>query len=388
MTVGGLAGVTASRAGHCPKGSPRLAGMGAMLHLSGPVLSGPEQTRDEIWVIDGRISFTAPTSGEVTTVRGWVLPGLVDAHCHVGLDAQGAVDHDTAQAQILRDRDHGTLLIRDAGSPADTRWVDDRPDLPTLIRAGRHIARTRRYIRNYANEVEPDHLPEAVREQARTGDGWVKIVGDWIDRESGDLTPCWPREAVAAALAVAHEEGARMTAHCFGQEVLHDLAAVGIDCVEHASGLEPDTMESFAAHGIAIVPTLINIDNFPQIAEPAREKFPRYYDRMMDLHRRRNATIGAAYEAGVPIYLGTDAGGSLSHGLAPAEALRLHQAGLPPAAVLHAATWGARAWLGRPGIEEGADADLLVLPADPRSDLGVLGAPTAVILRGAVVAGG
>ena len=352
------------------------------LHLTGPILVGPDEVRDEIWVIDGRISLTPPTSGDGTRIDGWVLPGLVDAHCHVGLDAHGEVDRETAEAQILRDRDHGTLLIRDAGSPADTRWIDDRDDLPVVIRAGRHIARTRRYIRNYANEVEPDQLPEAVREQARRGDGWVKIVGDWIDRDTGDLTPCWPREAVAAALAVAHEEGARMTAHCFGQEVLHDLATVGIDCVEHASGLEPETMESFAAQGIAIVPTLINIDNFPAIAEPAREKFPDYYHRMMDLHARRNATIGAAYEAGVPIYLGTDAGGSLSHGLAPQEARRLAEAGLPHTAVLYAATWGARAWLGKPGIEEGAPADLLVLPADPGDDLAVLAAPTAVLLRG------
>ena len=62
-----------------------------------------------------------------------------------------------------------------------------------LIRAGRHIARSRRYIRNYAEEVEPDDLPAAVTRQAARGDGWVKLVGDWIDRETGDLGPCWPR---------------------------------------------------------------------------------------------------------------------------------------------------------------------------------------------------
>lgn len=360
--------------------------MGAV-HLRGPILLGPNEVRDEMWVLDGRITFSAPTC-ETTTIDGWVLPGLADAHCHVGLDAHGAVDAATAEAQITRDRDHGTLLIRDAGSPSDTRWIDDRPDLPKLIRAGRHIARTRRYIRDYADEVEPDQLVETVRRQARRGDGWVKIVGDWIDRATGDLTPCWPRETVAAAVAAAHEEGARMTAHCFGEAVLDDLAAAGIDCVEHASGLTPDTTEAFAAQGIAIVPTLINIDNFPAIAEPAREKFPFYYAHMMTIYERRDATIAAAYEAGVPIYLGTDAGGTLSHGLAPREALRLHTAGMPAEAVLSAATWGARAWLGRPAIEEGADADLLVLPEDPRADLGVLAAPRAVILRGRVFAAG
>lgn len=351
-------------------------------HLTGPVLVGPQEVRAEVWILDGRISFSAPMSGEVTTIPGWVIPGLVDAHCHIGLAAHGGVDAAEAERQALMDRAHGTLLIRDAGSPSDTRWIDDRDDLPKVIRAGRHIARTRRYIRNFANEVEPDQLADAVRIQARRGDGWVKIVGDWIDRDTGDLEPCWPREAVAAAVAVAHEEGARITAHCFGPKVLHDLAAVGIDCVEHASGLEPETIDSFAAQGIAIVPTLINIATFPEIAEPAREKFPRYRDRMLDIWRRRYATIGAAYEAGVPIYLGTDAGGSLRHGLAPYEAQELARAGLPPTAVLDAGVWGARAWLGHPGIDEGADADVLVLRADPRTDLGALHGPKAVFLRG------
>jgi imidazolonepropionase-like amidohydrolase len=53
-----------------------------------------------------------------------VLPGLVDAHCHVGLDAHGAVDDATSEAQALTEREAGVLLLRDAGSAADTRWMD------------------------------------------------------------------------------------------------------------------------------------------------------------------------------------------------------------------------------------------------------------------------
>ncbi len=151
-------------------------------------------------------------------MTGWVLPGLVDAHCHVGLDRHGPVDADTAEKQALTDRDAGTLLIRDAGSPSDTRWIDDREDLPKIIRAGRHIARTRRYIRNYAHEIEPADLVAYVGREARRGDGWVKLVGDWIDREAGDLTACWPRPEVGAAIAEAHRLGARVTAHCFAED--------------------------------------------------------------------------------------------------------------------------------------------------------------------------
>ena len=95
------------------------------------------------------------------------MPGLVDAHCHLGLDAHGAVDEATTEEQAVADRDAGALLLRDCGSPADTRWVHDRDDLPRLIRCGRHIARTRRYIRDYAHEVEPADLVGATSPRKR-----------------------------------------------------------------------------------------------------------------------------------------------------------------------------------------------------------------------------
>src|SRR6476469_5736641 len=360
--------------------------MAQVLHLTGPVLVGPDDARPQAWVVGGRITYAAPTGDhDVTTVPGWVLPGLVDAHSHIGLGAHGAVDDATAEEQALADRDAGVLLLRDAGSPADTRWVQARDDLPRLVRAGRHIARTRRYIRNFAWEVEPDQLVEQVRLEARAGDGWVKLVGDWIDRDTGDLSPCWPADVLAEAVAAAHEEGARVTAHCFGEQSLRDLAAAGTDCVEHATGLIPDSIEAFARQGIAIVPTLVNIDTFPRIAEPAREKFPAYHRHMLALYARRYETVAAAREAGVHVYVGTDAGGSLPHGLVGQEVERLTRCGFSALEALDAATWGARAWLGRPGLGEGEEADLVVYPSDPREDVGVLAHPTLVVLRGRAV---
>ena len=357
-----------------------------VLHIKGSVLVGPREIRDELWVVGGKITYAAPSSGaDVQSVHGWVLPGLVDAHCHVGLDRHGAVDETTTEGQALTDRAAGALLLRDAGSPADTRWTNDRADLPRIVRAGRHIARTRRYIRNYAHEIEPEDLSAYVRQEARAGDGWVKLVGDWIDRDTGDLSPCWPREALAPAIAAAHEEGARVTAHCFGEQSLRDLAASGVDCIEHATGLVGDTLDSFAAAGIAIVPTLVNIATFPSIAAGAEGKYPTYAAHLRDLHSRRYETIAAAHDAGLPIYLGTDAGGSLPHGLVAQEAAELVRAGLSTTEVLTSATWGARSWLGRPGLDEGASADLVVYQADPRADIAVLAAPDHIVLRGNVV---
>ncbi|MFW6689650.1 amidohydrolase family protein [Streptomyces sp. MAR4 CNX-425] len=359
---------------------------GPVLRVRGRVLTGREETRDELWVVGGRVTFTPPAAArDVVDVEGWALPGLVDAHCHVGLDAHGAVDAATSEKQALADRDAGALLLRDAGSAADTRWIDDRDDLPRIIRAGRHIARTRRYIRNYAHEIEPADLVAYVGREARRGDGWVKLVGDWIDRDAGDLRPCWPRAALAPAIAEAHRHGARVTAHCFAEDSLRDLVEAGIDCIEHATGLTEETVPLFAERGVAIVPTLVNIATFPRLAEGGQDKFPRWAGHMRRLHARRYDTVRAAYDAGIPVYTGTDAGGSLAHGLVGQEVGELVAAGIPVADAVSAATWGARAWLGRPGLVEGAPADLVVYEADPLDDVRVLTAPRRTVLRGRIV---
>ncbi|MGW2722596.1 amidohydrolase family protein [Streptomyces sp. NPDC001492] len=359
---------------------------GAVLHVKGRVLVGPEDVRDELWVVGGRISYDRPGGADdVRTVEGWALPGLVDAHCHVGLGPHGPVEQDVAEKQALTDREAGTLLIRDAGSPSDTRWVDDREDLPKIIRAGRHIARTRRYLRNYAWEIEPDELTAYVAQEARRGDGWVKLVGDWIDRDLGDLAPSWPREAVRAAIAEAHRLGARVTAHCFAENSLQDLVEAGIDCIEHATGLTEDLIPLFASRGVAIVPTLVNIATFPRLADGGEERFPKWSAHMRRLHERRYETVRNAYDAGIPVYVGTDAGGHLAHGLVAGEVAELVTAGIPPVEALSATTWGARKWLGRPGLDEGAPADLVVYESDPRADVRVLEAPRRVVVNGLVV---
>ena len=318
----------------------------------------PEGESREFFVVDGQITSEKPSSFDSIS-GGWIVPGLVDAHCHLGLDDFGATSEEETEQQAVDDRDGGALLIRDAGSAADTRWIQDRDDLPRLIRCGRHIGRTKRYIRNYAHEVEPDQLATYAAQEARAGDGWIKLVGDWIDRDEGDLAPSFPAEAFAAAIDAAHAEGAKVTAHCFGAGVLPGLIRAGIDCIEHGTGLSEDLVEEMVAHGTALVPTVMQLDLFPEHAEAGRERFPDYAETMTDLYARMPATIMAAYEAGVPIYAGSDGGGISRHGNIAGEVAALHRIGIPAADALGAASWRARAWLGHPGLEEGAPADFV-----------------------------
>ncbi|MGJ6981208.1 amidohydrolase family protein [Aestuariimicrobium soli] len=367
--------------GHAADGHTHAPDAGR-LHLRGVVLPGDDVV--DLWIVDGRVTYEPAAGATTVSTHCWIVPGLVDAHCHIGLDHAGEVGPEEAERQALTDRDAGALLVRDAGSPADTRWIDERDDLPRIIRAGRHIARPKRYIRNFADEVDPDELVATVEKQVARGDGWVKLVGDWIDRETGDLAPLWPKHVAERAITRAHELGARVTAHCFEETSVAELVEVGIDGIEHGTGLTDAVIERMAERQVALVPTLVNLENFPAIAAQGEAKFPTYAAHMRRLHATRYEVLGKAREAGVPIYAGTDAGGTMAHGLVGHEIEQLHHLGDAEFA-LGAASWRAREWLGRDGLVEGASADLVVYDSNPLDDLAVVHHPRLIVLRGRIV---
>ena len=121
------------------------------LHVRGRGL--PDGQSAEWWIVDGTLSAEPVKDAQTVFDGGWIVPGLVDAHCHVGLGQHGAVELDEAIAQAETERDVGALLLRDAGSPTDTRSFDDHDDLPRIIRAGRHLARPKRYQRGLRHRV-------------------------------------------------------------------------------------------------------------------------------------------------------------------------------------------------------------------------------------------
>ena len=311
--------------------------------------------------------------------RAGSLPGLVDAHCHVGLGAHGPVDEDVAEQQALADRDAGTLLLRDAGSPVRHPLVDDRDDLPKIIRAGRHIARTRRYIRNYAHEIEPER-PRRVRRPGGPARRRLGQAGRRLDRPRRRAT--WPpagratRSRRPSPRPTAWAPGSPRTASA--RTRLPDLVEAGIDCIEHAHRPDRRPIAAVRRAGRRDRADPGQHRDLPGLRRRRRGSVPRRPPRTcarLHEHALRDRPA-SAYDAGVPIFVGTDAGGTLPHGLVAREVAELctgRHAGRRRA--LAAATWAARAWLGRPGLEEGAPADLVVYAADPREDVGVLASP-------------
>jgi imidazolonepropionase-like amidohydrolase len=355
------------------------------LHVRGAVL--PEGDVRDLWLVGDRVTFEPVGGAETISDGGFVVPGLVDAHCHLGIayGAKPITGLDEARETAAIDRDAGVLALRDAGSPYPYPELDDDPGVPRLARAGRHVAAPRRYLRDIGVEVAAADVAAAVAEQAKAGNGWVKLVGDWIDREAGDLTPSWDPATMAAAVEAAHAAGVRAAVHTFSEVGVEVMVRAGVDSVEHGTGLSLDLIDEMARRGTALVPTMINIRTFGGIADQAREKFAGYADHMIALRDRFPEVVRAAHEAGVPIYLGTDAGGGIRHGLVAEEMLIMEEAGLPAADILASASWKAREWLGFPGLVEGGLADLVVYPEDPRRTLAVTRHPSRIVLRGRVV---
>jgi imidazolonepropionase-like amidohydrolase len=353
------------------------------LHLAGPILAGDDDVRPEAWVVGGHITYERPVSVDAK-LEGWVIPGLVDMHCHLAIGAAGPVDLDLARKIAASERDSGVLLVRDVGSPVDISALDGEPGLPRIVRSGRFIARPKRYLPGYAVEIEPEQLAEETSRQAAVGTGWVKIIADWIDRDLGteaDLAPLWTGLQLADAVAAAHAQGARVTAHTFATESVDDLLDAGIDCIEHGTGMTDAHAERAAAAGVPVVPTLRQVANFESFAAQGESRFPLFATRMRAMHERRYEHVSQLHEAGVTLLLGSDAGTSIGHGEPALEAQEMAKA-MPAADVVAGATWRARRFLGAPVLDEGDPADLVVLAEDPRRDIGALAAPLAVVLAG------
>ncbi len=354
--------------------------------LTGPILADEGRTVGKAWVVGGRITYERPQHTDVTPIDGWVIPGLVDMHCHLSIGPSGPVDGELVLKQAMIERDAGVLLVRDTGSASSLDVLDGRRDVPKVYRSGRFIARPKRYLKGLAVEVEPDELPAEAARQARASGSWVKIIADWIDRDLGDeadLAPLWSAQQWSDAVAAAHAEGARVTAHTFATESLDALLDARLDCIEHGTGMTASHMERAAAAGTPVVPTLLQIANFASFAAQGAERFPRFAGRMQRMYDRRYAHVTQMWESGVTLLTGTDAGTSVAHGDLAREAMEMAKC-MPAADVLAGATWRARRFLGAPVLEEGDPADLVVLAEDPRKTIETLGAPVVVMLDGLV----
>ncbi|WP_327370986.1 amidohydrolase family protein [Streptomyces sp. NBC_01217] len=352
-----------------------------MLCIRGIVL--PDREEREFW-IDGEVLRTGGPPGELAgrdaemiVDGGWLLPGLVDVHTHPGaLEPGSPFDEELLRRQLGEHRDAGVLAVRTPGtSQRMPAWVDKDPELPRVTSAGRWLATPGRFFPGFGRDVSEAELVRAAVEEAAASSGWCKVIGDWAADE-----PALPLPLLTSVVEAVHAAGGRVAVHCQTAEGTRNAVLAGADSLEHGMHLDPALLDRMAAQGTAFVPTL-SVFGAKADAMRAREQGVRRdlwlagWDTML-------SNVRAAHEADVTVLAGTD---SFPCGTVAGEMSWLVRAGLSAEAALGAASWTARAWLGLPGLVEGAPADVVAYATDPALDPAALDHPSRIVLRGRVV---
>ena len=354
------------------------------LAVRGHVL--PDGDVRTIYFDGDRITFEPVANADVVHNGGWIVPGLVDVHTHPGVAQPGdTLDEDLLRTHLLAHAENGVSLLRFPGIAGGwvPEWVHDDPALPRVISAGHWLAAENGFFPGWGRQLAADELADAaVGEVARTGE-WCKVVVDWASGEGTDRRygPTIPPEVVAAIVERVHAVGGRVAVHTQHPDGAEAAVLAGADSIEHGMLLPERLFDRMAAQGTALVPTMtvIELGKAARAVDP-----PTRFSRFIAEGSERHATIvRAAAEAGVLILAGTDS--AAHHGDVAREASLLASAGVAGEVAAGAASWTSRRFLGLPGLEEGAPADLVVYDADPRVDVAGLGHPAGIALKGNVV---
>jgi imidazolonepropionase-like amidohydrolase len=138
----------------------------------------------------------------------------------------------------------------------------------------------------------------AVRGQLRSTADWVKIAAPFN------------KEEVSAAVDEAHQQGARVAVDSFGPYT--DMAIeAGVDSLEHPLAMSAQAVPLMVKYHTAFVPTLVAFNNllttgYPSAGIPSGGFYytrSRRFTIEQATHLRR---VGEAWQAGVPIGVGTD----------------------------------------------------------------------------------
>jgi imidazolonepropionase-like amidohydrolase len=351
------------------------------LHLRGVML--PQGITRDVFVVQGCFTFRPPDDASTVLDGGYLLPGLVDAHAHLGLASPAPPDappEERARASARAQLAAGVLAIREPGGPnRASAGIGPHEGLPRVVTGGRFLAPPGTYFPGLAREVADEDLPAAAEDEARASGAWAKVIGDWVGRD-GRMQPNYRTATLAEAARRVHAAGARIAIHAITPEAIEAAIEAGFDSIEHGQGLRDDHIAAMAARGIALVPTLTILPALPAVVAELGLA-PAGRAAMLSAVARHPEMARRAAAAGVLVLAGTDAGMG-PHGMVREEIRYLLDAGMPPETALAAGSWAARRFLGLPGIEEGGPADLVAYPDDPRGDPAVLTRPSLRMLDG------
>jgi enamidase len=362
--------------------------------------AGSEAVTNATVLTDGRYitavghRLVIPPDSEIVDVGGrTLLPGLMDAHVHLGGSDSfegdllvGGAKSDNYQSARVALLNYGVTTIRSGGDfEGDILALRDLERSagilsPRIFAPGKYFQAENAHpaftvwggdpdiIENaiFVPETAEDARAEVLR-QARLGVDHIKIfLADMDYMHPGTTTRRIAPDVLAAVTECAHENNLRVMVHCQDPAFAKEALDAGADSIEHlfCSGHELDPLpdgisEAFLKNGAFLVPTLAS-------AEAMRT----------DEKKLRNVrkSIKRLFDDGVKIAVGTDSGTPLiSHGGSLHREIELLcGCGLPPMDALMAATSRGAELVGRSDlglIAPGKRADIIVIEGNPLIDI-------------------
>src|SRR5690625_4473271 len=240
-------------------GSPDMS----VWHLRGIVL--PEAEERDVYVVDDRLSLEHVAGAETVHDGGFLLPGLVDTHCHPGTAAIGEpLDEKQLRQQGEELTSQGVSLVRVPGGAGRLpAWFGVDRGMPRSQSAGLAVALAGRFFPGWGRQVSAVDVPAAAVQEAAI-DGWCKLIVDWMT-DDGDYTPSIPGGVVAEATARVHEGGGRVAVHSQHAEGGRASVDAGVDSVEHSMHLSTGRLDQIAVQVTALVPTAMT---FAALTDP------------------------------------------------------------------------------------------------------------------------
>lgn len=336
---------------------------------------------------------------------GTILPGLIDTHVHLMMDVDSTEKmmsepfsmkfYKSAQ-YMRRTLDAGITSVRDAGGAdlgvkqAVEQGIVAGPRMQISITVlGITGGHTDGWLPSGLNaDLFPaypgnpsgicdgvEEVRKKVREVLRAGAEVVKICstgGVFSPTDHPEFTQFSPEELAVIVQEAHFRRGIKVMSHAQGAEGVKNAVRAGIHSIEHGIYLDDEAIELLLANGTFIVPTLLAPIAVVEIAEE-KGNIPEYAVRKaretIEIHRD---SIAKAYEAGVTLAMGTDAG-VMPHGTNLRELGLMASVGMKPMEVLVSTTRTAAeclGWQDRIGtLEAGKLADLIITRTDPLTDL-------------------
>ncbi len=276
----------------------------------------------------------------------------------------------------------GILLDVALKKAIDLGWVDG----PRVVPAGHAICPTGGHLdptmfQAFAPHVLPltveegiangvSEVRKAVRYQIKYGAQVIKVCasGGVMSHTGPAGAQQYSDEELAAIADEAHRAGLKVAAHAHGDAGIRAAITAGIDCIEHGSLMSDATLDLALEHGTFLVATTYLADGMdvshadPELQAKAAEVFPR-----------AKATIAKAIDRGLKVACGTDAP-AIPHGRNAKELVALVDRGMTPVGAIRSATTVAAELIGvddRGRLAPGLLADVIAVPGDPTTDIGV-----------------